>query len=73
MHIRGGIGRDAVVVQPGFTGSKSVAGVYTSVSRLADDHAGAVIYALTGEQTIAVRVRGDDRLVSALDSLAARD
>lgn len=72
MHVRGGIGTASVVVQPGFTGSKSVAGAYSHVSRLTDDHHGAVLYALRGDGTIALRVRGSEGLVSALDAIAAQ-
>lgn len=72
MHVRGGLGESAVVIQPGFTGSRSVAGRYTQVTRISDDHHGAVIYALRGEKTLALRVYGTDRLIAALDGLANR-
>lgn len=72
MHVRGGLGPASVIVQPGFTGSKSVAGTYPHVSRISDDHHGAVLYALRGDNTIALRVRGCDGLIAALDGLAAQ-
>lgn len=72
MHVRGGIGAGAVVLQPGFTGSRSVAGVYTGISRLADDHHGAVLFTARGEKSVVLRVRSSDPLVAVLDSLAAQ-
>lgn len=72
MHVRGGIGRDAVVIQPGFTGSRAVAGIYTRVERLVDDHHGAVLYAARGEKSVVLRVRSSEQLVSALDAIAAQ-
>lgn len=72
MHVRGGVGPASVVIQPGFTGSRHVAGAYVHVSRLGDDRHGAVLYALRGDGTIALRVRGCDGLVRALDSIAAQ-
>lgn len=72
MHVRGGLGPASVIVQPGFTGSKTVAGTYLHVSRLADDRHGAVLYALRGDNTIALRVRGCAGLIAALDGIAAQ-
>ena len=72
MHVRGGIGRDALVVQPGFTGNRSVAGVYTAVSRLEGDHRGALLYVARGETSIVMRVQPGDRLAAALDSLSSQ-
>ena len=72
MHIRGGIGRDALVIQPGFMGSGSVAGVYTAVSRLDGEHRGALLYVARGETSIVLRVQPGDRLAAALDSLPSQ-
>ena len=72
MHVRGGLGDSAVVIQPGFTGSRSVAGIYTNVTRIEDDHHGAVIYVLRGEKTVALRVFRTEQLVMALDELTSR-
>lgn len=72
MVIRGGLGAGAVVIQPGFTGSRSVAGTYREAARLDGTHRGSVLFVLRGERSIVVRVRNAERLETALDALSAQ-
>ena len=69
MTVRGGIGTTSVVLQPGFTADRSLAGHYGVSSRLADDHHGHVLFSLRGERMVVLRVNGRSELVGILDAM----
>ena len=69
MTVRGGIGASSVVLQPGFTGQRNIAGHYTVASRLADDHHGHVLFSLNGESMVVLRVARRSELVAILDAM----
>lgn len=69
MSVRGGIGTSSVVLQPGFTGQRNIAGHYTVISRLADDHHGHVLFSLNGESMVVLRVAIRSELVAILDAM----
>ena len=71
--VRGGVGRTAVVLQPGLTGSRAVAGTYTVAGRAADDHHGHVLYTLQGEGLVLLRIPRSSPLVARLDAMSAQD
>lgn len=73
MTVRGGIGRTSVVLQPGFTADRSLAGHYGVVSRLTDDHHGHVLYSLRGDAMVVLRVNGRSDLVGILDGMISQD
>jgi hypothetical protein len=70
--VRGGIGRDAVVLQPGFTGTRAVAGIYGVEAKVAGDHDGHAVYSLRGEKMVALRVPARSPLVARLDGMLPR-
>jgi len=73
MTVRGGVGTTSIVLQPGFTADRSLAGHYGVVSRLADDHHGHVLYSLRGDTMVVLRVSGRSELVGILDRMIAQD
>lgn len=70
--VRGGVGRSALVLQPGFTGSRAIAGSYTVLGRAADDHHGHVLYTLQGERLALLRIPRSSPLVARLDSMSSQ-
>ena len=72
MTVRGGIGTTSLVLQPGFTSRRSLAGHFTVLSRLADDHHGHVLYSLRGDCTVVLRVHRRNDLVGILDAMIAQ-
>ena len=72
MTVRGGIGTSSVVLQPGFTSRRGLAGHYTVVSRLADDHHGHVLFSLRGDEPVVLRVHRRSDLVGILDAMTAQ-
>jgi len=70
--VRGGVGRDSLVLQPGFTGSRAVAGVYTVEAKVADDHHGHAVYSLRGGKMVALRIPVGSPLVERLDGMLPR-
>jgi hypothetical protein len=69
MSVRGGIGTTSVVLQPGFTAQRTIAGHYGVVSRLADDHHGHVLFSLRGDSMVVLRVQKRSELVGILDAM----
>jgi hypothetical protein len=72
--VRGGIGRDSVVLQPGFTGARAVAGTYVPVARVTGGHATHAVYSLRadspdGDKLVALRVPAHSPLVARLDAM----
>lgn len=70
--VRGGVGRSALVLQPGFTGSRTIAGTYTVLGRAADDHHGHVLYTLQGDRLALLRIPRTSPLVERLDAMSAQ-
>ena len=69
MSVRGGIGTTSIVLQPGFTAQRTIAGHYGVVSRLADDHHGHVLFSLRGDSMVVLRVQKRSELVGILDAM----
>lgn len=67
--VRGGVGMSALVIQPGFTGTRTIAGAYSVVARAADDHQGHVLYTLQGDQLVLLRIPLTSPLVTRLDAM----
>ena len=69
MTVRGGIGTTSVVLQPGFTSRRGLAGHYSVVARLADVHHGHVLYSLRGDEMVVLRVHKRNQLTGILDAM----
>lgn len=70
--VRGGVGGTALVLQPGFTGSRTIAGTYTVLGRAADDHHGHVLYTLQGDRLALLRIPRSSPLVERLDAMSSQ-